>query len=226
LQTNHATVDSIYELVERSIKPETEWVNPSNTQHQQAFVSLSDGERGITIANKGLQEYEVLRDNQRTIAITLLRGTRELGDWGVFATPEAQCLGLSRTELKVVFHEKDVVTSEAYVDAYQFQVPWTSAATDIHAGKLAPTANMIDWTGNNLAVTACKVNTESGDIMLRLFNVSGADTSVVLESNSYVNSFYKSNILEEVTSHAEQSLEQAAVEVRGSEIVTIGMKSK
>ena len=226
LQTDNVTVDSIYELVERSIKPEIGWVNPSNAQHQQAFVSLSDGQNGITIANKGLHEYEVLQDDERTIAITLLRGTRELGDWGVFATPEAQCLGLSRTELKVIFHEADVVQSEAYVDAYQFQVPWNSAATDIHPGTLAPVANMIEWTGNTLAVTACKVNPDSGDIILRLFNVSKADTSAVLESNRYVNKFYKSNILEEVTSQTEQSSAQTTFKVRGSEIVTIGMKRK
>lgn len=224
LQTNTATVDSIYELVERPIKPDTQWSNPSNTQHQQAFVSLSDGIRGITIANKGLQEYEVLQDEKRTIAITLLRGTRELGDWGVFPTPEAQCLGISKTELKVIFHEKDVVEAEAYTDAYQFQVPWTSAATDVHAGSLASTANMLQFSGQHMAITACKVNEHSGHIMLRMFNVGSNNTSVELESNDYVNSFYKSNILEEAVLPAVAKDGVTIFKVRGGEILTVGMK--
>lgn len=55
-------------------------------------MSLFDGEKGVTIGNYGLNEYEILPDNN-TIAITLLRSVGEMGDWGYFPTPEAQCLG-------------------------------------------------------------------------------------------------------------------------------------
>ncbi len=34
-------------------------------------------------------EYETGDD---TIAVTILRASGELGDWGYFSTPEAQCL--------------------------------------------------------------------------------------------------------------------------------------
>ena len=33
--------------------------NPENPQHQQAFVSLYDDEKGVTVSNKGLNEYEI-----------------------------------------------------------------------------------------------------------------------------------------------------------------------
>jgi len=226
LQTDSVTVDSIYELASRPIKPEKEWINPSNAQHQQAFVSLSDGTSGVTVANKGLHEYEVLQDEKRTIAVTLLRGTRELGDWGVFPTPEAQCLGLSRTELKVIFHVKDVLASQAYVDAYQFQAPWTSSATDVHAGELPARADILPWSGDGLAVTACKVNAANGDIMLRLFNAGERQASVSLQASDYVDGFYKSNILEETALPAEAVNGITEMAVRGGEIVTVGMKRK
>lgn len=82
--------ESIYEVVTRPNKPAASWENPENPQHQQAFVSLYDDEKGVTVSNKGLNEYEILGDD--TIAVTILRASGELGDWGYFPTPEAQCL--------------------------------------------------------------------------------------------------------------------------------------
>ncbi len=38
--------------------------------------------KGVTIFNEGLNEYEVLADG--TIAVTLIRCVGELGDWGLF----------------------------------------------------------------------------------------------------------------------------------------------
>ena len=54
-------------------------------------MNVHDQNKGVTIFNEGLNEYEVLADG--TIAVTLIRCVGELGDWGYFATPEAQCQG-------------------------------------------------------------------------------------------------------------------------------------
>ena len=83
--------DSIYEVVTRPNQVSDTWENPTNPQHQQAFVNVHDQNKGVTIFNEGLNEYEVLADG--TIAVTLIRCVGELGDWGYFATPEAQCQG-------------------------------------------------------------------------------------------------------------------------------------
>ncbi|WP_241209352.1 alpha-mannosidase, partial [Streptococcus sp. DD11] len=46
--------DSIYEVVTRRNQPAAVWENPENPQHQQAFVSLYDEQKGVTVGNKGL----------------------------------------------------------------------------------------------------------------------------------------------------------------------------
>ena len=63
-------------MVTRPNKPAASWENPENPQHQQAFVSLYDDVKGVTVANKGLHEYEILGDDM--IAVTLLRASGEL----------------------------------------------------------------------------------------------------------------------------------------------------
>ena len=82
--------ESIYEVVTRPNKPAASWENPENPQHQQAFVSLYDDEKGVTVANKGLHEYEILGED--TIAVTILRASGELGDWGLLPNTRSSML--------------------------------------------------------------------------------------------------------------------------------------
>ena len=115
--------ESIYEVVTRPNKPAASWENPENPQHQQAFVSLYDDVKGVTVSNKGLHEYEILGDD--TMAVTLLRASGELGDWGYFPTPEAQCLRDFEVEYAVECHQAQGRFS-AYRRAKALQTPMTS----------------------------------------------------------------------------------------------------
>ena len=104
----------------RPNKPAASWENPENPQHQQAFVSLYDDVKGVTVSNKGLHEYEILGDD--TMAVTLLRASGELGDWGYFPTPEAQCLRDIEVEYAVECHQAQG-TLLSLSRAKAFQVP-------------------------------------------------------------------------------------------------------
>ncbi|MGG4129752.1 alpha-mannosidase [Paenibacillus illinoisensis] len=192
-------VDSMFEIATRDNVPAPEWQNPSNTQHQQSFVDVSEEQAGLVVANLGLNEYEVLQDGRNTIAITLLRAVGELGDWGFFPTPEAQCLGEHSFQMEIIPHDGSGASSDAYIEAYQFQVPWTLVQTDVHSGTLSSTHTPFAWQGEGLAFSSLKVNEESGDLMMRWYNMK-PDTSLLslaateLDTNEEA---YKSNILEE-----------------------------
>ncbi|MWV42104.1 alpha-mannosidase [Paenibacillus sp. HJL G12] len=196
LQTEHVVADSIYELARRPIQPEVAWINPSNAQHQNAFVSLCDDTAGLTVANQGLNEYEVLPEHN-TMAVTLLRGVRELGDWGVFSTPEAQCLGSHVMDMELISHDADIVASGAYVDAYQFPVPWTVRQTGVHHGTLPANHAFLEWEGKRMAFSALKLGEESDDLMLRAFNVSLEPATMAVKPAFAVNDGYESTIMEE-----------------------------
>jgi mannosylglycerate hydrolase len=52
---------------------------PYSTRHQRDFTYVSDGERAVWIANRGLPEYELLRESDRTyVAVTLHRAVEYL----------------------------------------------------------------------------------------------------------------------------------------------------
>ena len=58
---------------------------------------------------------------------------RELGDWGVFLTPEAQCLGEKTTEYEIIPHGAGEELYHSYEEAYQFQTDWQTAGMERQA---------------------------------------------------------------------------------------------
>ncbi|WP_066067038.1 alpha-mannosidase [Neobacillus soli] len=219
LQTQTHKAGSIFEIVTRPNTPEKEWENPSFCHHQQRFSSLSDDKLGLTIATDGLQEYEILPADG-TIAVTVLRSTAELGDWGYFPTPEAQCLGMQTAEWQVLPHEKDVIESQAFVDAYQYKVPLTVIQTDSHEGILPGTYQFVNSEPNGLVWTSMKAGEEKNDVMIRWFNPSEKKKSLKASINNGYQS-YKSTILEEKTNQSAD-----IYEVEKYEIITLGFEKK
>lgn len=218
-------VDSMFEIAERSIEPAPEWENPSNTQHQQAFVDVSGEGAGLTVANLGLNEYEVLRDGRNTIAVTLLRSVGELGDWGLFPTPEAQCLGVHTARMELIPHNGDGMTSGAFTEAYQFQIPWTLSQTEMHEGNLPPSYTPFLWEGQELAFSSLKMNEKTGDLLLRWYNMSKQSSELTLGLNIPYDHFYKTTILEEEAAPlAKNAAGGLSLLVGPCEIVTIGVR--
>ncbi|MEF3307000.1 alpha-mannosidase [Paenibacillus sp. GYB003] len=218
--------DSIFEVARRDTIPAPEWQNPSNCQHQHAFVSVRDEEGGLTVANRGLQEYEVLRDGRSTIAVTLLRSTGELGDWGVFPTPEAQCIGPGEAELCLIPHAGggEAHAYAAYEEAYRYQVPWQTVQTVPSSGTLPATHSFLRWSGERLAFSSLKGCERTGDWMARWFNMSDRPASLRCEIAGGAAAVYRSGVLEERGEPVGTDGRSAAVGVRGCEIVTLGVR--
>ena len=170
--------ESIYEVVTRPNKPAASWKNPENPQHQQAFVSLYDDVKGVTVANKGLHEYEILEDD--TMAVTLLRASGELGDWGYFPTPEAQCLRDIEVEFAVECHQAGERFS-AFRRAKAFQVPFTALQVAKQEGRVAATGSLFNHAALNLpqvCPTAFKVAENEEGYVLRYYNMSQENVRV------------------------------------------------
>ncbi|WP_214628748.1 alpha-mannosidase [Paenibacillus agaridevorans] len=227
IQASHHYADSVFEAAKRDNEPAAEWRNPSNCQHQQAFVDVSGEAEGLVVSNLGLSEYELLRDGRNTIAVTLLRAVGELGDWGVFPTPEAQCLGEHSFAMSLFPHDGESGRFQAYAKAYQAQTEWQSAQTGVHGGKLEPAASPLTWTGEALAFSSMKIAEESGDLMLRWFNMGGEPEALRLRLPEGAAQTYVSDILErhsdEVAVPGEQGY-NVVLNVRPFEILTVGCR--
>ena len=218
IETPYHYADSIFEVVQRDNTPSKEWENPCNAQHQQAFVNVHNEECGLTIANKGLNEYEVLRDGHNTIALTIHRGVGELGDWGDFKTPEAQCLGKQTVEFEIIPHGPKEDLYNSYKESYAYQVYDSVKIIDKeNKATLAPSYSMFEANSVETMWSSLKVNEETEDIIGRWYNVSEKESTLSINKDMEL---YKSNLLEEVIE--DRVLNKLSV--NPYKIITIGMK--
>lgn len=169
LHVEHHEADSIFEVVKRPNHVSKSWENPTNPQHQQAFVNIHDEEYGVTVGNFGLNEYEVTEDGQ--IAVTLLRSVGELGDWGYFPTPEAQCLGEHRFNYSIELHGPEEKFS-TYLHAYAAQIPFSTQQIKHHEGTMISKQQYLTIKSETFAITALKRSKFSDKVIVRGFNMS------------------------------------------------------
>ncbi|WP_430596640.1 alpha-mannosidase [Enterococcus sp. DIV0175] len=178
LHVEHHEADSIFEVVTRPNKVSASWENPTNPQHQHAFVNLHDENYGVTIGNYGLNEYEIVDAGQ--IALTLLRCVGELGDWGYFPTPEAQCLGQHHFQYSMEIHEPNEKFA-SYQHAYAAQVPFTTQQLANQQGELSSKNNYLEVDAKTFAITALKRSKFNDKVVLRGFNLSGNEEEMVVQ---------------------------------------------
>ncbi|ACT01221.1 alpha-mannosidase [Paenibacillus sp. JDR-2] len=227
IAAEYVEADSIFEVARRRIQPEPEWNNPSHCQHQQAFVSLHDEQSGLTVANLGLNEYEVLRDGRNTLAITLLRAVGELGDWGYFPTPDAQCQGMHTFTYSIIPFAGEDAAYESYIQAYQLQTPWHAKQHhQASTGLEAPERSFLTWHGEGLALSAFKLSEETGDLIVRWYTLGAEERSLSIASLPTVTEWYESNLLERKGAPMVGSGNGLALKAGGYRILTLGARCK
>jgi len=194
IETDTVRADSQFMLADRPIAPAAVWTNPDHSERQLAFFELSDSERALLVANRGLMEYEVLRDGQNTMALTLLRGTWQMGDWGVFPTPEAQCAGRQTVEYAVAAGRDGF---DLYREGYAFYNGAPRAlAVSGQTGSRPTRHTDVELRRGEVLVSALKKAEREEAVILRLYNPLGAAQQVELEISAAFHSAYRANLNE------------------------------
>ena len=187
--------DGHFEVVERRVglPPfDDTWVEqPRPEVPQRAFTDISDGRSGLMIANHGLPEVEVLKNDQGNaeIALTLLRcigwlsrddfSTRK-GHAGPFIeTPNAQLPGRWFFEYSIIPHPGR--WDSAFQQAYAFNSLFRAVSTGLHAGNLASNLSFVEATPGTFVISAVKPAEVGRAWLVRGYNISNEPISVTLK---------------------------------------------
>ena len=234
--TGTASYDGHFEVVDRPIdlpEHDSEWKEePRPEKPQRTFASLSDGETGLTIANRGLPEVEALRNAQGNaeIALTLLRcvgwlsredlSTRKGHAGPMIATPEAQMPGTYGFDYAIIPHAGD--WQQSYSQAYAFNAPLKAVSTDLHAGRLSPTSSLITTSNPSFVITALKAAEDGSGWILRGFNLSAEQIDLQITCAIEFDRAAKANLAEAFQQDLEvQNNNRVGITVRGHEIITV-----
>lgn len=210
LSSDFHYADSTFEVVRRPNRHSASWKNPSGCEHEQNFVCLEDDRtgNGILAANFGIYEYEILPDDGNTIALTLLRSSAEMGDWGDFPTPEAELLGEKLTcRYEIVPFGTDG-RLPAYDEGYAFQnsfifrqlptgacgmVPpeeekehWLPETGRRITGACRFDASFLDAKGDGITMTGCKISEDGRDVILRFVNVTDENRRLKIRKKDWM----------------------------------------
>ena len=159
IDTGVVSVDGHFDVVERStLAPPAKIRNgqtypPYPTEHQKAFVDVSDGDHGLAIMNVGLPEYESLVTKKGiTIGLTLFRSVGYLSRDDALTrpemvgphikTPDAQCQGQMTFEYGLCAHKGDWLKGEILRESRELNLPLLGTRADLHGGTLVEEG---DW---------------------------------------------------------------------------------
>ena len=175
IDTDVSHAEGQFDVVTRPVRPPADWANAAPYYPQRVWVDVNDGTRGLTIVNRGMPEYEVYDDSERTVALTLQRSVGRLSGGsdapGAKLTPGAQWPGLHRFEYSIVPHAGSWEEARVWVQAHQHDVPMYCIQTDAHDGDLPMAHSFLDVTPSELLVTAVKKAEDRDTVIVRFFNI-------------------------------------------------------
>ena len=192
------------------------------TRNQQKFVSVSNNKYGVTISNKGLPEYEIVKSNGKlVIALTLVRSidaisrndliTRPGNAGPMLRTPEAQCQGELEFEYSIIPHEFDVENSKAYKEAYQFNTNLLAFNVNRNdTGFLKDTQKLVDIDSDIVLISSIKSSKSENKMLIRLYNPTAKKCSTkVILFKSFKKAFLanlKEDYISEIESENDKSI--------------------
>lgn len=221
IKTDKVYANGTFDVLARDINDNPDF--PTNEQRLQSFVALKDQEDMLLVATRGLHEYEVKRDGSNTLCINLLRSVDQLGDWGYFPTPDAQCLGTNTAEYKIfVGKESDYALCEK--SAFHFSaddMPAVQFTAQNGSGNSPAEESLLSVEGSLLWNTAFKKQ-ESGDgLVLRLYNTSDAENKATLKIDGFFKTVREADIKENPCSDNILSGNSVDLNFRPKEIKTL-----
>jgi alpha-mannosidase len=172
-------------VVQRPTAPieydETWYETPANQHPQKTFVDVTNNERGFMIANRGLPEYEVIRDGDSvTVALTLLRcvswlsredlRTRNGHAGPMMHTPGAQVIGRCGFDYSVIPHEGDWMN--AYREAHRFARPLKAIRVSGGTGEMPRQKSLLRLDGEGVTLSALKPAEDDNAVIVRVYNIS------------------------------------------------------
>lgn len=176
-------VEQAYDVVTRPVRlPDCAgWREPQpRTGPQKTWLDVSNGRRGLCVVNVGLPECEVMDDELRTAAVTLLRCTGN----GV-GLPEdqqdSQMQGAFSFHLSLLPHTGTWLDARVWQAAHARNVPLRAAQTGLHDGPLAPWGSLVLCAPETLVPTALKVAEDGGGLIFRAVNLGDAEVPATVQ---------------------------------------------
>jgi alpha-mannosidase len=196
----------------------------------QNWADYSDGEKGLTLLNRGLPGNLT---SDSTMMLSLMRSARiaSYGYGGGYERGMSSDTGLMVDreidfDYAVVPHTGDWRQGEAYRHGLEYNNPLLCRKAGTHAGKLSKVWGLLEVSKPNVVITALK-QAEDGSTILRLYEASGTATpGVVIKSRAKISSANEANLIEDTGKELKIVANNVQFDLAPFEIKTFKLKLK
>ena len=203
---------------------------PSGVYPTLRWMDYSDGERGLTVINRGNPEHEVRDGN---VYITLLRSVDVLSSDGkagpVIPVPDARELKKYVFRYAIYPHKGDWREAKSYKQGYEFNyglIPLQLSG----AKKYRLKRSFLRIEPDNVILTALKRAEDGEGIILRFYEASGRKTKARITLFRKIKEAEAVNMIEERDEEFKKDVEvrdnQISLELKPFEAVTLRLKLK
>jgi len=208
IKTDYADVESTFCIERRPVI----WTCTADNaegfysfQPMQNFIDLSDDEKGLAVMTKGLREYEVYDDEERTISITLLRTHRSYMAANSPMTPEelekhtgAHSFGELEFNYAIYPHVGNWETGKVLSQAYKFKTDLRAIQGIPVNGSLSSTASFFRIEPEGKVIISAQKYAEDGSgIIIRLWNPTGETHQIKISTLFPIKTVKRLNLKEE-----------------------------
>ena len=205
-----ATCEIQFGNIRRPARRNTSWDMAQFEICAHKWVDLSERAFGVALLNDCKYGHKV-RDN--VLDLDLLRSPKH-------PDPVAD-QGEHDFTYSLLPHAGDYVTGEVIQRAYELNVPLRLTATNAHPGELPAQASFVQVDQPNIIVEAVKKAEDNDDLVVRLYESTGATTHATVQFGSPVSTVSLVNLLEEAARPLPLSENQVSLTFGPYEIHTL-----
>jgi len=201
IDTDVVQAETPFDVVTRPARIPDDWIEGSQFNAQQSFVGVTDGDVGLGIINRGLPEYEALADEERTIALTLIRAVDKLSVRGegpdLPPTEDAQMIGEWTFEYAIFPHGGSWDEGGLLHQAHAHNAPMRAVQDCRHDGSLPTRYSFLTVDPDELVVSCIKRAEKGNGLVVRCYNPTDADLRARLGSGRHMRGAAVTNMREE-----------------------------
>ena len=203
-------------------------------QPMQNFVDVSDGKVGFAVMTKGLREYEVDDDEQRTVKITLIRTQRAYMTANGKMTYEEldqytgqHSFGKMTYEMCLYPHQGNFEAAHVWNTAYAAKVPLKAIQGVSVEGELPDTASFFTFSQEGKVMTSALKQAENGDgLTLRVYNTTNETLPLTIQTLLPVASVTRTQLNEHPIEETNFDGKQWSLDIGAKKIETFVLKLK
>lgn len=193
------------------------------------FVDISDDQIGMAFMDNCLTEYEVLEDDQRTVALSLLRCVKnwictEYRVGSNFPSQKGgQCLGRHSVRYAIMPHKGNWQDGNVPLSAEIFNVPVCPVQTRKHEGTLSSeAASLFAIDNDSLCFSALKRCEDRETFIIRIYNPTSEQQKGSIRFVAELSQAWQTNLNEDRIGEIKLTNKHAvSIEVGPQKIVTV-----